>query len=111
MYKKGLRSMPRSIKKEVVRCFGDSFKSVEDIIPIIHPDSPWNMDDERNFVKELSEMDEMPSYWLISSKLEFEAIYIVFERKLNGFCEYQLNDSYLSCFLDSVSHSPYYGIY
>ena len=109
MYKKSLRSMPRSIKKEVIKCCYLFFHSVDNIIPISQSDYA---SDEKWIVDFLSEIKGLPSYWLISSKCDRSIYFIVFESLLNEKCEEKIISSYyLEDELFDESHSPYYGIY
>lgn len=108
MYKKSLRSMPRSIKREVVKKV-KFIKSLDDIIPISQSECA---SDEKYIVDLLSTIQGLPSYWLISSKDENDLYFIVFETLLNKELEEKIiSNSYLEDYLYDESYSPYYGIY
>lgn len=108
MYKKSLRYMPRSIKKEIVQRLA-GFDSISDIIPI----SESNVaDNEKYVINILSRIKGLPNYWLISSINTKNSYYIVFESILTKKCEEEIfSDYYLEDDLFRESESPYYGIY
>ena len=82
MYKTGVRSMPRAIKKEVVKHILD-FECINDIIPITQSDCSCL---EKKIVNNLSEIKGLPSYWIISCSTQKDVYFIVFERLLNEKC-------------------------
>ena len=104
MYKKGIKSIPRSIKKEIVNRLGDIFDSTDDIIPV---EEKY----EKTFLRELFKIHTIPSFWLISSKKEVDYYAIVFESKLNEYREIDIIYGWLDLDLEEQSASPYYGIY
>ena len=103
MYKKSLKSMPRSIKKELVKRI-NLFQSMTDIIPISQAECAYK---EKEMVEKLSKIRGLPSYWLVSSKANTDYFYVVFESRLSFDCE----TKFLYGELIDKSYSPYYGIY
>ena len=108
MYKKSLKTMPRSIKKEIIKNI-EGFDSVDDIILISQSDQAYK---EKELVSKLSSIKGLPSYWLVSSKKDTYTFYVVFESLLTFECENEFYcDDYLYNELFDESASPYYGIY
>ena len=116
MYRKGVRSMPRCFKKELVKLYPEAFNSIEGIKPLVGPD--FTIQKENRIVDLLTRIPGLPSFWLITStNSDYQgSFWVVFESKLNNRVEDRLHRlqrhhiCVLGC-LNYHSKSEYYAIY
>ena len=125
MYKKGLRSIPRTIRREVARVLDTSMTIVKTEVARANKNGlacmcenpfPFPLDEvdpalAEEIRKALSEIEGLPSYWLLTPFIDPSTPYIVFECKLKYDVEQEVSDSIASIHLIFPSVSQYYGIY
>ena len=104
MYKKGLRSMPRTIRKEVAREYSSS-----DVLISLHE---VNQTLEEKVHKALMQIKGVPSYWLVVSHAKANIPFIFCECKLKDDISRQVHRALVGILsILPTSTSPYYGIY